>query len=161
MVSNQPRAWRLRAWDDPDIEQRFIVDGFIAIGGDDMPSLTQWPGELAVLRTLKTAHPDRSERALKIFLRYWQVFRLDMRVGDVVAVPLTGSRAAIGTVTAGYRYSDEDTEARLRHRRPVAWLGVASRAALDDDLRRVVNSPGTVSLFRAPGAPERLMAQVT
>ncbi|WP_433343945.1 hypothetical protein [Micromonospora sp. CA-111912] len=152
------RSWRLRAWNDPGIEQRFLKDSFIAIGGDDMPSLLQWPGDLVVLRTLKTAHPDRGDRALRNFLRYWQVFRLHMRAGDVVVVPLTGSRAAIGEVTADYGYAEDATEPRLHHWRPVAWLGVVRRDALDRDLRRVVNAPGTVCLFRAPAAAERLVA---
>lgn len=157
-VAGDRPAWRLRAWDDPDIERSFLADSIIAMGGDDMPNLVQWPGDPVVLGTLKTAHPDSGEGALRNFLRYWQVFRLHMTAGDVVVVPLTGSRAAIGEVTADYEYAKDANEPRLRHRRPVAWLNVVRRDALNNDLRRVVNAPGTVCLFRAPRAAERLTA---
>ena len=36
-------CWRLRAWDDIDLEQRFLTEDLIAISGDEIGDVTDWP----------------------------------------------------------------------------------------------------------------------
>lgn len=151
-------TWRLRAWDDAFLEHEFLGQGIIAISDDEIGSLEEWPTtDSEVTERLRTAFPERSPQAIGTFLRYWRDFRVDMQPGDAVVVPMSGRRAAIGTVTGPYSYEPGEPK-KLRHRRTVDWRGVIERDALDDDLRKVVNAPGTICRVRAPDAASRLEA---
>jgi transcriptional regulator with XRE-family HTH domain len=158
-AATHPRAWRLRAWDDLTIEQAMLERSIIAISADEIGDVTE---ELAAAdyRDRLRAAPGlagRSEQAIGLFAAYWRMFRSDMRVGDVVAVPLTGRRVAIAEITGEYRYICEEREPRLRHTRGVRWLATSRpREQLETDLRRVVNAPGTICSISAPRAAERL-----
>jgi transcriptional regulator with XRE-family HTH domain len=149
-------AWRLRAWDDSLLEQRFLDDNLIAISDDRLGNLTDWPDEATLERRLREAHPTRGRQAIGTFMRYWKDFRIGMQPGDLVVVPLSGRRAAIGEITGDYEYAPTENERKLRHRRAVRWDVVVSRDDLDEDLRKVVNAPGTICRFRALDAAARL-----
>jgi hypothetical protein len=154
-----PRAWRLRAWDDLIIEQAMLDRSLIAISADEIGDVTNEPS-VAELRARLRAAPalaGRSEQALGLFVTYWRTFRSEMQIGDVVAVPLSGRRVAIGEISGGYRYERHDPEPRLRHVRDVSWLATMSRDSLDEDLRRVVNAPGTICSIGAQDAGSRLL----
>lgn len=164
VASLEPRrtVWRLRAWDDAFLEHEFLGQGVIAISNDEIGPVQEWPGDEGIARRLRTALPERSPQAIGTFVRYWRDFRLDMQPGDTVVVPMSGRRAAIGVVTGEYSYNhDPKTDTKLRHRRAVDWLGVVDRSDLDDDLRKVVNAPGTICRIGAPNAAERLVAITT
>ena len=144
-----PRVdWRLRAWDDPELEQRWLNEGVIAISRDEIGDLTSWPGDDALRHRLERALEERgdprTDRAYSTFVRYWRSFRLDMKPGDRVAVPLTGRRVAIGEIVGDYEYVEQEPEPRVRHIRRVRWLARCDRSDLDEALRRVVNAPGTI-----------------
>lgn len=155
------RAWRLRAWDDALLEQAMIVRSVIAISADEIGDVTCEPSVDEYRSRLRAAPQlaGRSDRAIGMFVTYWRMFRSDMRTGDIVAVPLTGRRVAIGEITGDYVYKVADPELRLRHTRAVRWLteGVP-RQVLDEDLRRTVNAPGTICVFGGAAAAERLRA---
>ena len=99
--------WRLRAWDDPELGQRWLDEGVISISRDEIGDVTSWPGDDALRdrlrRGLEEIGDPRSERAITTFVRYWRSFCLDMKPGDRVAVPLTGRRVAIGEIIGHYR----------------------------------------------------------
>ncbi len=151
-------AWRLRAWNDPELERRWLDEGVISISKDEIGDLTTWPGDDAVATRLREALPERSRQAIGMFVTYWRYFREDMARADLVAVPLTGSRVAIGEITSDYRHSPAEPDERMRHLRSVIWERTLQRSDLDDDLRRVVNAPGTICRINAEGATERLSA---
>lgn len=140
--------WRLRAWDDAALEQRWLAENVIAISEDEVGDLTQWPGDETLRRQLEAAFTERadprSKQAYGTFVRYWRYFRLDMQVGDLVAVPLVGRRVGIAKITGDYQYRANEVDARMRHIRPVRWIRLTDRASLDEPLRKVVNAPGTV-----------------
>jgi predicted Mrr-cat superfamily restriction endonuclease len=152
------RAWRLRAWDDSTIEEAFLEESIIAISADEIGDVTEEPSEAQFLHRLERApsFAARSPRALRIFVGYWRVFRCEMTAGDIVVVPLTGRRVAVGEISGGYRYRAEIEDPRLRHVRDVQWLTVCPRDMLDRDIRSVVDAPGTVCSIRAVNAATRL-----
>jgi hypothetical protein len=151
-------AWKLRAWDDPVVQQAFLDRSLIAVSADELGDLSRNPSDDDLRAALRSSAPGRSERAIGTFVRYWRSFLTDMSVDDVVVVPLAHRRAAIGVITGGPRYADAEPDPRLRHTRTVRWVAVVLRADLDDDLRRVINSPGTVGQIRAADAAGRLLA---
>lgn len=156
-------AWRLRAWDDVAIEDAMLDRSIIAISADEVGDVSTEPSD-DELRSRLHAAPQlagRSEQALGLFVTYWRQFRSTMQPGDVVVVPLRDRRAAIGEITGDYRYLADEVEPRLRHIRRVQWLSTIPRAALDEDLRRVVNAPGTICTIGAPNAADRLRGLTT
>jgi Pyrimidine dimer DNA glycosylase len=63
-------------------------------------------------------------------LRQLTALLTEVRVGDEVAVPVQGGRALLlGEVTGEYAFAGGHTE--VPHRRPVRWLDVVPRAAVD------------------------------
>ncbi|PWR10512.1 hypothetical protein DKT69_28820 [Micromonospora sicca] len=116
-----------------------------------MPDLSEWPGDEPILRILRAALPERTERAFPVFVRYWRSFRLDMKPNDVVVVPMRRRRAAVGVIVGDYRFQADEDDPYLRHRRQVRWTAEIDRSALDESVREVVNAPGT--LARLPLGP--------
>ncbi len=90
-------------------------------------------------------------------MTYWRYFRMEMAPQDIVVVPLTGSRAGVARITGDYEYDDKEREPKLRHKRQVEWLRTLPRSDLDDDIRKVVNAPGTICRIGARGAAARLL----
>jgi len=155
---SRSHAYRLRAWDDPVLEHAFLERSIIAMSDDEIGDLTQWPGEGEVHTLLRDAPSlrGRSAQAIRTFTRYWSLFRVEMQRGDLVVVPMSSRRAAIARVTGDYRYDPSEVNTRLRHQRSVEWFPVMSRDDLPDDIRKVVNAPGTICRISAVDAADRL-----
>lgn len=137
-------VWRLRDWDDETLQQAWLDLGVVCISEDLVGDMGYEPDRDEIRRRLRAAYPGKGERTIGIWAGYWSAF-LDMVPGDLVIVPLAGGEAAIGEVRGAYDYIASEPNPRLRHRRQVRWLAPAvPRAALPDDIRRTVNSPGTI-----------------
>lgn len=155
--------WRLRAWDDPQLEQRFLNESVISISADEIGDVTKWPGDDEMRRRLREATDalgqNRGQQAIGMFVRYWDDFRNQMKPGDAVVVPMLGRRAAIGRIDSDYRYTPPaaEREPKMRHLRDVTWLRTVDRADLPNDIRKVVNAPGTICRINAPGATDWLL----
>ena len=145
-------VWRLRAWDDAAIQDRFVAESLIAISGDELGDITRWPGDARVRRALRRALPDRGEQAIGMFVRYWDDFRNQMKPGDLVIVPFLARRAISGVIEGDYEYRESETDPRLRHVRRVRWVRSDRRDDLPEGIRKVVNAPGTICRVNAPGA---------
>lgn len=156
-VEEEPgTVWRLRAWDDPDLERAWHARRVITISDDEVGDLTDWLPEPELAARLTKALPERSRQAIGMFVTYWRYFRVEMAPGDLVLVPQSGKRVSVARVTGDYFYDRDELNSKLRHQRPVEWLRTISRSDLDEDIRRVVNAPGTICQVRAPMAAERL-----
>lgn len=155
VMGTRRTAWRLRSWDDPGLERRFQRENVIAMSDDEIGDLTQWPGTDGVKRRLVAL--DRFKPGgIGTRVRYLSMFRMEMAVGDIVAVPLSESRVAIGEIAGEYEYRSDEPDSKMRHRRDVRWLRITDRAILDEELRKVVNAPGTICRFGAADAANRL-----
>jgi transcriptional regulator with XRE-family HTH domain len=154
-----PRTcWRLRVWNE-ELEERFLTENRIAISDDDIGDLTDWPSSTEVRSRLRTvpSFSKKTEQAIGLFVSYWTAFRVEMQPDDVVVVPLTGRRAAIGVIDGPYRYRADEVDSKMRHVRDVRWVRVVDRSGLDEPVRKVVNAPGTICRVQAPGAAQRLV----
>jgi hypothetical protein len=147
-------VWRLRAWDDADLEAIWMREHIISMSADEVGDLTVWPGHDALKRRLAQALPDRSRRAIGGFVRYWRYFRLEMAPGDLVLVPISDRKVAVARVLGDYLYDPGQPDVRLRHRRTVEWRRTLNRSDLPDDQRRVVNAPGTICRVKDQAATD-------
>jgi restriction system protein len=146
-VVDSTHAWRLRAWGDPALERRWLLDGIVTMSADEIGDLTTWPGEAEVSRRLASAPTlrERSKAAVGIFVTYWRYFRLEVQLGDLIFVPTAGGTVAMARVEGPYEYSADEHDSLLRHRRRVRWMWHRlPRSSLPEPLRRVVNAPGTI-----------------
>jgi predicted Mrr-cat superfamily restriction endonuclease len=149
-------AWRIRAWDDPVAERWFVEHNLVGISNDELV-VHDNPDEVELRRRVQAAHSDRKPRAIDTFVRYWRNFLHDMQNDDVVAVPLHDRRVAIGVVLGPPQY-DADLPTWARNYRPVEWVaGNLRRDDLPEDLRKTVNSMGTICRFNAEAASSRLL----
>jgi restriction system protein len=157
VISDEP-AWRLRAWDDVVLQDAFLRQGLIAIGGAEVGDLSDRPSDSELAARLRRGLPHRSARAVTVFIGYWRRFLTEMQLGDALALALVDNEVAIGEIRGEYIYVPA-SDPRLRHRRRIEWLSdPISRTELDEDLRRVVGAPGTLVRIRKPEAATRLRA---
>jgi len=156
--ARERQVWRIRAWDDADLQRSMLREGVIAIGGDEIGDLSDRPGSAEIRARLRTA-PElagRSDAAISRFVAYWRAFLGEIRTGDYLLVPLTRRRVAVGRIAGSYRYRAGHPNPRLQHARPVEWLLTLHRDGLDSDLRKRVDAPGTVARVRLPDAAARV-----
>jgi transcriptional regulator with XRE-family HTH domain len=155
-------CWRLRVWNDAELERRFLTENLIAISDDEIGDLTDWPSDVELRRRLRAveAFANKTEQAIGLFASYWSAFRSEMQSDDVVVVPLSQRRAAIGLIEGPYRYRSQEADSKMRHVREVRWLRVIPRSELDEEIRKVVNAPGTICRIQAPGAARNLVPPV-
>jgi transcriptional regulator with XRE-family HTH domain len=160
-VEGDARAWRMRAWEDPLLEQAMLDRSIIAVSADEVGDLRHRPSrdDLRKLLRAAPAFEDRSEQAIGTFATYWDIFIHRLQPGDLVVVSLTGRRFALADVVGKYDYDGSEPEPRLRHFRPVSWrIRGAPRSMLDEDIRKVANAPGTICALTQPLAVSRLEA---
>lgn len=165
-ATSQPggdRAVRIRAWNDPDLELRFVSENFVALGGAEIGDLTHTSDRETLTALLVQALPGRDAQAIQLFCTYWERFVSYLRIGDVVALPASKAKTvSIGEITGPYQYVADERDPRARHRRSVRWLSVgADRTTIDTDLIRAINAPGTIGALKAPDAAGRLRAHAS
>lgn len=158
-ASEPPRsAYRIHAWLDEELERDMLANGFVSVGGDEMGDLTGVSDPDEIRRRLERSMPDRTPRAIRIFVGYWKRFLCEASSGDVVVLPTRDGTVAIGEFTGPYRYVAE-ADPHARHRRAVDWhTDSVDRDDLREDLRKVLSGRHTVQDFKAPDAARRLLA---
>lgn len=135
-----------------------LRDHVVAVGGHELGDLSHGPDLEDLRDELRERFPDRTERAIAIFVGYWRQFLYDMKAGDIVALSLSGGRVAIARVTGDYAYRPSAKD-RIRHARAVEWLGSdIPRERFDHDIKATLDSRGTICRIRAAGAKRRLLA---
>lgn len=160
-VHSGSSAFRLRAWDNPAIEQGMIEASAIAIGGEGDIGDASALSVDEIRRQLQSLFPSRSRRGIGKLVGYWKQFRDELAIDDIVAVPMSGRKVAIARVEGDYEFRPNATP-HLRHVRRVEWLALElDRSIFDDDIRRILNSPGTICRIAASDAVTRLATAAT
>ena len=150
------RAYRVHAWQDPRLEAEMLANGFVSVGGGEVGDLGDVTDPEEIQDMLRVSMPDRSPRAIALFVGYWRRFLFDAKVGELVVLPVRDRTVAIGEFVGPYHYLD-GVEPRARHRRPVAWARTGiDRERFRSDLLVTLNGQHTVQTFTAPQAARRL-----
>lgn len=150
------RAYRLHAWRDAELERRMIANGFVSIGGEEIGDLSGVIDPEDIRDWLTESMPDRSPRAIALFVGYWRRFLREAAAGDLVVLPTRTRDVAIGEFVGPYHYV-ASAEPHARHRRAVYWIATdIGRDAFGDDLLRTLSGQHTVQEFSSPRAADRI-----
>ena len=149
-------AYRVHAWRNPQLELQMIANGFVSIGGDEIGDLTGLTDAETIRDWLTESMPDRSPRAISLFVGYWRRFLWEATPGDLVVLPTRARDVATGEFVGPYHFV-KSAEPHARHRRAVSWNATGvDRDAFDADLVTTLNGQHTVQEFKAGGAVRRL-----
>lgn len=150
------RAFRLRAWGDPALEQLALANGFVSIGGDEMAQDVANMTLAEIREVLRTTKPN-NESTIGRWVAYWRRFRDEARTGDVIALSTDEDDFAVGEFVGDYHYVPH-AQPVARHRRAVDWRATGiPRGDVGDDLRRTLVARGTILEFKPPDAARRLL----
>lgn len=152
-------VWLVRAGSRGQRQDWALDKGQAVIGWSPMGDLSQHDTREALFEDLKQAFPDAPLARLYNYRGQLWAFAKNIRVGDLVVLPLKGQDAiAIGKVTGGYRYESENPE-DARHTRPVEWIQQdIPRSRFDQDLLYSLGAFMTVCQIKRNNAEERIKA---
>ena len=132
-----PHAWLVRAgrtgeWDNFALDNDVAVVGFYEVG--DLSRATTREQVAEMVRAAMP--PTDQEGRLNNFTGQLWALRSRIQVGDLVVLPLkTTSQIAIGRVTGGYTYRQDNNQNVRLHVIPVHWVRTdVPRTAVHQDL---------------------------
>ena len=152
-----PTAWLIRAGKHGEREEFAIGQGLAFGGWDGLPNLSRVATRADMEHVVRRMLPNNSKMSIASYVRQLWALRADVRVGDLVALPLKRSRRiALGVVTREYWYRD-DPEPDRRHVISVDWRRTdVPWMAAREDLRRSLSSPPTICSIRCDDGTRRL-----
>ena len=153
--------WMVRAGRHGEQEQKAIDNGFVTIGWNELPDLSNIITKDELKKLYNTVYP--SEKKRKVANAVGQVWRFlkGIKIGDLVALPLKTQYAiAIGKVTGPYEYRDDFGDI-IRHIRRIEWIKVdIPRTDFDQDLLYSLGAAMTVCQIRRNNAEARVRAML-
>ncbi|MFJ4159598.1 CBS domain-containing protein [Microbacterium testaceum] len=150
------RAWMVRGGRQGQREQVALSQGRAIVGWSEVGDLSGKSRE-EIREGLTAVHPDESNQLIGNWTGQLDRFVNEMRIGDVVVMPLKSDRTlAIGTVRSDYNF-DDDGEGE--HFREVDWhRSDVERTSLKHDLRASLKSLLTICELTRFGSVDRLEA---
>jgi MoxR-like ATPase len=156
------RVWLVRSGSDGRFESMAFDTGTVLIGWSELDDLAKLTRE-EIKEELRSAYGEERAGALAMMAGQLHRFVNDVRVGDLVVMPLQKNprHVAIGRVSSPYRHRDEE-KFRLNdgtHTHDVDWLARdIPYEGFDPDLREAFAQRGTLSEIRRPAAAEQVLA---
>ena len=138
-------AWLIRAGRDGEREDYNLEHGLASMGWGNLTELTDVPSRDDVTAMVRRALPDASDRSVSSHASQLWALRSQVRMGDLVALPLKTTRQiALGIVTQEYAYrTDEGLD--WRHVVSVDWKRTnVPRTAVKRDLLNLLGAPLTI-----------------
>jgi restriction system protein len=152
------QAWLIRAGKAGEREQWALKYGVSGGGFREVPDLTPATTREAVMAVVSEAFPGSKDGRIQNFSAQLWSLRERINAGDFVVMPLKESpHLAIGRVTGGYQYRDDEDPA-LRHVRPVEWIVTIPRTAVKQDLLYSLGAFLTICEVRRNDAVHRIAA---
>ncbi|HEY64972.1 MAG TPA: restriction endonuclease [Caldilineae bacterium] len=150
--------WMVRAGKHGEREDLALEHNIAVIGWDELPDLSPIKAREELRTLLEQVYPDaKLKTRLNWESQLWP-FIAEMKVGDLIALPLkTRSAIVIGRVTGPYTYRT-DLPSGAHHTRPVEWLKEFPRSRFDQDLLYSFGAFMTVCRIRRNQAEERVRA---
>ena len=140
------RAWIVRSGRAGEREQWALAKGWTGGGFAEGTSLVTASSRDDVLAAVAAVYPTAAEGKVKNFAAQLWALRGRMDVGDLVVMPLKSSpQVAIGRITGGYTYREDEEDLERRHVRPVEWLvDDVPRTAIRQDLLHSLGAFSTI-----------------
>ena len=154
-------AWVVRGGELQD-ELEALDTGVLAIGYDlrhDLSNVGSNVGSKAELKELpRQTHRDKADGTISSWAGQIWVFMENVQERDLIVMPRRGQQTvAIGKMAGGYQFRPDVPH--LFHGRAVTWVNrEVPRDALDPDLRKSMDAPGTIHRPSAGNAEQRLRA---
>ena len=154
-------VWLVRAGANGEDDDANLENGLAILGWQEVPDLTGAADRDEVRERVRQGYPDESNRYIGSTARQLTSFLLDMREGDIVALPLKTRRGqvALGRVAGPYIY--EGIDGVERHTRSVDWIRPdVPRSDFGRDLQGPLNFNRTVWRMRRNDADRRISAMM-
>ncbi|MCE9651848.1 MAG: restriction endonuclease [Nitrosarchaeum sp.] len=147
--------WLVRAGRYGEQEQGALNHNLVAIGWDELPSLSGIKEKEDLEELYSKTYPN--EKKMQKVNRVGQIwsFLTKIKKGDLVALPLkTQSAIAIGEISGDYEY--KEIAGNIKHIRGVKWLKTIPRSEFDQDILFSLGAFLTVGRVRRDDAEERV-----
>lgn len=152
------RAWVVRGGRKGRFEPAALGAGVVILGWEEIPDLAQMTNPEAIRSLVEQTYPEKSSYVIGNWTGQLWRFRGEMSVGDLVVLPRTGNRLAIGRITGDYSWQPV-ADLAPAHIRKVDWLRPdAPRTEAMPDLRDSLGSLLTVYELRRNNAAKRIEA---
>jgi restriction system protein len=152
--------WVLRGGRQGERERFALDHGLALIGWERFPDMSHIASRQELTRTIERERPTLRPRAVSAYCGHLWSFVHDVKVGDLLLMPLKGKAVvAVGEVTGPYQYHPE-LPPSAQHARDARWLREdLLRAAIPKDIRdSVENTPASLFAPRAERAEARIRA---
>ena len=148
--------WVVRAGKKGEMEQFALEKGVAVIGWDALPDLSGVKSRKELRKLLEKAYPDEKPGRYANWLGQIWAFVKEMKVGDLVALPLKSQPTVyFGRVAGEYRYEPKNPPG-AKHLRPVKWLKELPREKIDQDILYSLGAFMTVCRVQRNKAEERV-----
>jgi hypothetical protein len=153
----QMTAWVVRGGELQD-ELEALDTGVLAIGYDLRHDLSNVGSKAELKELLRQTHRDKADGTISSWAGQIWVFMENVQERDLIVMPRRGQQTvAIGKMAGGYQFRPDVPH--LFHDRAVTWVNrEVPRDALDPDLRKSMDAPGTIHRPSAGNAEQRLRA---
>jgi restriction system protein len=150
--------WLVRAGRKGEQEDAALKNSVIAIGWNDMPDLSPVKSKDELKALYEKVYPGTKKMAVANMTGQLWSFVHNVKVGDLVVVPLKLSPAmAIGRVRGSYQYR-RDLGDIVHHTRPIEWITTdLPRTVFDQDLLYSFGAFMTVCQVQRNNAEQRVL----
>lgn len=147
------KFWLLKAAGTLEDEEIILKESVITIGGAEFTDLSGIKDEDQVKKLILDKYPGMKGELFKTWAREIFSFIVNLKKGDLVAVPLkTRNEVLIGRVTGDYEY--RQLSDFISHTRKVRWLKMISKGDFEEEYDVDLNAPEAISLISVD--PEKL-----
>jgi len=150
--------WLVRAGSRGENESLALSENVVVIGWNELGDLSTVRDKDELLERLEQVYPDAKSKTLLNWRSQIWPFFAEMKIGDLVALPLKQRPAiAFGEVTGNYQYRPDFPDG-ARHTRPVRWIKEVPRSQIDQDLLYSFGAFMTVCRITRNNAEQRILA---
>lgn len=153
-------VWLNRAGGSGEYETKFIQDSRIYVTSSGLSvDLSKMKERADLIEVLGRNYPESKPRTLLNWACQIWPFAHEMKIGDLVVLPLKTQRAIqVGEISGGYHFEPQGSDPFF-HWRPVTWIAEAiPRSHFGKDLLHSFGAFMTICRIERNGAEERLRA---
>jgi restriction system protein len=139
-------AWVVRSGKHGERESWSLRHGFAGTGWWEFPDLKPYTSREALAQLVVQKLNGLKEGAVANYAGQLWALRSRIEAGDLMVLPMkTTKQIALGRVTGGYQYREDEDDPNLRHVVPVNWQRIdVPRSAVKQDLLFTLGSALTV-----------------
>ena len=147
--------WVVRAGKHGEQEETAVEKHVVCHGWNELPDYSEYSSKEQLKQLYSKIYPGQSESAARIGLGQVWRFAREIKVGDLVALPLkTSSSFMFGQVASEYQY--KELAPNVKHIREVKWIKPVPRSAFPKDILFSMNSALTIFTVYENDAEERI-----